>query len=245
MLSAVFHAKSADVLSQADESDTFNESYICFRRREIKAVRKTRASQATSSDKLARLHAELSYPLEMAKAILTRENRKRECAHQAQAVWEKRLAFVDLKRMFPAFVDKADDELLIDKEKPGKKLDASYVKHDNQYLRLILSFISRVNGLKIGVNDLGIPLIRPEISIKPKERLSAISHQIETTLDRQTDIDHHWEDCVDVSKLIVFPFKRNPDLIYLKSGSLPAFTGSLCFKVVQIHTSSEHSVLAL
>ncbi|EDR09801.1 uncharacterized protein LACBIDRAFT_293698 [Laccaria bicolor S238N-H82] len=164
----------------ADESDTANESYICFRRREIKAVRKTRASQATSSDKLARLHAELSYPLEMAKAILTRENRKRECAHQAQAVWEKRLAFVDLKRRFPAFVDKADDELLIDKEKPGKKPDAS-----------------RVTGLKIGVNDLGIPLIRPEISIKPKERLSAISHQIETILARQRDIDHQWEDCVD------------------------------------------------
>lgn len=164
----------------ADESDTFNESYICFRRREIKAIRKTRASQATSSDKLARLHAELSYPLEIAKAILTRENRKRECAHQAQAVWEKRLAFVDLKRMFPAFVDKADDELLIDKEKPGKKLDAS-----------------RVTGLKIGVNDLGISLIRPEISIKPKERLFAISHQIETILARQKDIDHHWEDCVD------------------------------------------------
>ncbi|TFK60831.1 hypothetical protein BDN72DRAFT_864065 [Pluteus cervinus] len=45
-----------------NESDTLNESYICFRRREIKAVRKTRAQQVTSSDKLARLQAELNAP---------------------------------------------------------------------------------------------------------------------------------------------------------------------------------------
>jgi len=115
--------------------------------------------------------------------------------------------------MFPAFVDKADDELLIDKEKPGKKLDASYVNHDNQHLRLMLSFISRVTGLKIGINDLGIPLIRPEISIKPKERLSAISYQVETTLARQRDIDHHWEDCIDVSKLIYICFLSSETLI--------------------------------
>jgi enhancer of polycomb-like protein len=70
----------------------------------------------------------------------------------------------------------------------------------------VLSFISRVTGLKIGINDLGIPLIRPEISIKPKERLSAMSHQIENTLARQRDIDHQWEDCVDVSKLIYIYF---------------------------------------
>lgn len=115
--------------------------------------------------------------------------------------------------MFPAFVDKADDELLIDKEKPGKKLDASYVNHDNQHLRLMPSFISRVTGLKIGVNDLGISLIRPEISIKPKERLFAISHQIETILARQKDIDHHWEDCVDVSILLYTYFPSSETLI--------------------------------
>lgn len=105
-----------------DESDTLNESYICFRRREIKAVRKTRASQVTSSDKLTRLQAELSYPLELAKLILSRESTKKECAHQTQGVWEKRLGLVDLKHVYPAvFSDKADEELLVDKERPVKK----------------------------------------------------------------------------------------------------------------------------
>jgi enhancer of polycomb-like protein len=114
---------------QGDESDTFNESYICFRRRESKAVRKTRASQVTSSDKLARLQMELSYPLELAKTILTRESLKKECALQSQGVWEKRLAFADLKRKFPTLHDKVDEELLVDKERPTKRSDISYVSH--------------------------------------------------------------------------------------------------------------------
>lgn len=105
-----------------DESDTLNESYICFRRREIKAVRKTRASQVTSSDKLTRLQAELSYPLELAKLVLSRETTKKECTHQTQRVWEQRQGLVDLKHLYPAtFSDKADDELLVDKERPAKK----------------------------------------------------------------------------------------------------------------------------
>jgi hypothetical protein len=78
-----------------------NETYICFRRREIKAVRKKRVSQATPSDNLVCLQAELTYPLELAKAVLVRDTMNMGYAQQAQLVWEKRLALVDLKRTFP------------------------------------------------------------------------------------------------------------------------------------------------
>jgi hypothetical protein len=95
-----------------------NESYICFRRREIKAARKTRASQVTTSDKLNRLQVELQYPLELAKMILERETLKKKCTDESKDIWEKRLAFVDLKRKLLML---SDDEDLIDKEKPVKK----------------------------------------------------------------------------------------------------------------------------
>lgn len=110
---------------QGDESDVLNESYICFRRREIKAVRKTRASQVTSSDKLLRLQGEFAYPLDLAKAVLAREGLKQESARQAKNVWEKRLVVVDLKRKFPTLGDKTDEELLVDKERPTKKPETS------------------------------------------------------------------------------------------------------------------------
>jgi enhancer of polycomb-like protein len=68
---------------------------------------------------------EFQYPLEIAKTILTRETVKKEVAQQAQAIWEKRLAFSDLKRKFPTLNDKLDEELLVDKERPVKKPDAA------------------------------------------------------------------------------------------------------------------------
>ena len=68
---------------------------------------------------------EFQYPLELAKAILNRESTKKELAQQSQVVWEKRAAFVDLKRKFSALGDKGDEELLIDKERPAKKPELS------------------------------------------------------------------------------------------------------------------------
>lgn len=157
-----------------DESDILNESYICFRRREIKAIRKTRASQVTTSDKLSRLQVELQYPLELARSILLRETLKKECTDQSQDIWEKRLAFVELKREF-SFNDKGDEGLLIDKERPAKKSSEA----------------TRVTGLKIKTNDSQRPLLRP------KERLTQIREQVDQTLTRQKELDHHWEDQID------------------------------------------------
>lgn len=81
----------------------------------------------TSSDKLARLQIEFAYPLELAKSLLSREKLKQESVAHSQAIWEKRLALVDLKRKFPSLNDKLDEELLVDKEKPVKRPDAPYV----------------------------------------------------------------------------------------------------------------------
>ncbi|KAF8957970.1 hypothetical protein BDZ97DRAFT_1843919, partial [Flammula alnicola] len=46
---------------------------------------------------------------------------KKEYAAQSQAVWEKRLAFSDLKGKFPSLNDKVDEELLVDKERSTKR----------------------------------------------------------------------------------------------------------------------------
>jgi len=106
---------------QLDETDTRNESYICFRRREIKAVRKTRASHVTFSDKLIRLQNELSTALEIANEVISRETLKKEAAQLHQEVWNQRISFSDLKRKFPTLGTKEDEELLVDKERVPKK----------------------------------------------------------------------------------------------------------------------------
>ncbi|KAL4262295.1 Enhancer of polycomb-like protein [Pleurotus pulmonarius] len=161
-----------------DETDTLNESYVCFRRREIKAVRKTRASQVTSSDKLARLQNELSYPLEMAKALLSRELMKKDTLHDAQAVWEKRMTIVDLKRKFPMLGDKADEELLYDKERVIKK-----PKLETPRLKLR--------------HDPASPAMPTEVAIRPSHRAATIQAHVEREVSKQKDRDHHWEDSLD------------------------------------------------
>lgn len=170
-----------------DETDSQNESYICFRRREIKAVRKTRASQVTSSDKLLRLQSELLSSLDLAKNVLSRENLKRDAAKQAQNVWEKRLTLVDLKRRFPTLGTKEDEELLHDKERVPKR-----PKFD--------SASAKLPGLRIRTHggDLASPSAHTEIAIRPKDRTATIQSSIERELLRQKDRDHHWEDQIDV-----------------------------------------------
>ncbi|KAF9467645.1 enhancer of polycomb-like-domain-containing protein [Collybia nuda] len=189
-----------------DEADTLNESYICFRRREIKAVRKTRASQATSSDKLVRLQTELAYPLELAKAVLARETLKKDCAQQAQQVWEKRLTLVDLKRNFPILGDKGDEELLVDKEKP-KKSESS-------------------RPIKLRAHDQGAPS-RSEVLVRPKERTAIIRDHIEAALARQKEADHQWEDSVETPyqpRPAAYPsrlFKFIPPVQYTQTDGVP------------------------
>lgn len=122
---------------QLDETDTKNESYICFRRREIKAVRKTRASQVTFSDKLTRLQSELTNALDIAGEVITRESLKKEALQQSQQVWEQRFIFSDLKRKFPTLSTKEDDELLIDKERAPKRVKTEgYVLCQNDTARI-------------------------------------------------------------------------------------------------------------
>lgn len=109
-------------ISQLDETDTKNESYICFRRRESKAVRKTRAQQATYSDKMIRLQSELATAMELATSVLQREGLKREAANHGSGVWESRFLLIDLKRKFPTLGAKEDEELFYDRERVPKKI---------------------------------------------------------------------------------------------------------------------------
>ncbi|KAG8215759.1 enhancer of polycomb-like-domain-containing protein [Butyriboletus roseoflavus] len=181
-----------------DEADVINESYICFRRREIKSVRKTRASQATSSDKLLRLQSELAQSLELAKTLLTRENLKKENAQQVVQVWEKRLEFAELKRKFPALGTKEDEELLHEKERVTKK---PRVESTN-----------RITGLKIRTResgDSGTPSLQTEAAIRPRERLTLINAAIERDLTRRKERDHGYEDIIEN------PYQR-PSLPYTR-----------------------------
>lgn len=154
-----------------DEQDTLNESYVCFRQREVKAVRKTRASQANSSDKLAVLSRQLADPLDIANRVLEREKHKSTSIQLNKAVWERRLALVELRRKNPSLGDKADVDLLVDKEKPAKKPEPRAPR------------ISTAKRESIAPTPI-IRVERAEPAIRPSKRLCILSEEIESAMQR-------------------------------------------------------------
>ncbi|KAI0687709.1 enhancer of polycomb-like-domain-containing protein [Cytidiella melzeri] len=166
-----------------DESDTKNESYICFRRRESKAVRKTRAQQATFSDKMIRLQSELTTAMELAKGVCQREALKRHAALEGKGMWERRFAMVDVKRKCPMLGTKEDDELFQDRERVPKKIKADTPGRIPIKLRT-----TRESG------DYGSP-VTTEPVMKPKDRTAMIQAQIDEDMAKRKD--HRWEDVAD------------------------------------------------
>ncbi|KAJ8088802.1 Enhancer of polycomb-like protein 1 [Marasmius tenuissimus] len=158
-----------------DESDTPNESFVCFRRRDVKAARKTRAAQVSSSDKLYRLQIELAQALQLADLVLQREQVKRESSAQSKHVWEQRQEFMELKLKNPMLSEKGDEELLIDKERPTKK----------ESTRVKIPAKADAQGAN-----------RPQF-IPPRERSEHCRATIEAHLQRVKEVDQHWEDVVD------------------------------------------------
>ncbi|KAF9261973.1 hypothetical protein L218DRAFT_470467 [Marasmius fiardii PR-910] len=159
-----------------DESDTLNESYICFRRRDVKTARKTRASQVSSYEKLARLQSDFSSVLQLANFVLQRERLKRESAVHSQRVWEQRRQLVEVRVKSPAVAEKGDEELLIDRERPSRKSEATRVK------------IPPKPDTQSANRQQFIP---------PKDRYENYQSRIENTLRIAKEVDQSWEDITD------------------------------------------------
>lgn len=72
------------------------------------------------------LQKQLAEPLELARKLLKREDLKRNALDQTLNVWKLRVELMNLKRANPSLGTKADEELLMDKEKsPAKRADTS------------------------------------------------------------------------------------------------------------------------
>ncbi|EFX01317.1 histone acetyltransferase complex component [Grosmannia clavigera kw1407] len=97
----------------SDEMDPF----VCFRRREVRQTRKTRARDIQSADKLKRLRRELEDGRQLVILAHEREVHKRELLRVDRAVYEQR---AKLKEMKIRLGIKTDDEDLVN-QKPQKK----------------------------------------------------------------------------------------------------------------------------
>ncbi|KAK0244592.1 polycomb enhancer protein [Armillaria nabsnona] len=166
-----------------DETDTLNESFVCFRRRESKLTRKTRASQSNISEKLDVLTGHFADACDLVKKVRQREDLKLRSLRQWHNVWFARVAIVNLKRKNPWLTgDKVDEELLVDREPPPKKLD---VRVGRISIKSEAPFVA--------------PQARIEPAIRPRDRIAKLQVKIDHGMHKRKEKDQQWEDTVENS----------------------------------------------
>lgn len=84
-------AVKVKVLETGDALDD-NDPYVCFRRREVRAVRKTRGRDAQSSEKLRLLRRQLEDARQLVHAVLAREKLRKESLSTNRILFESRLS---------------------------------------------------------------------------------------------------------------------------------------------------------
>lgn len=94
---------------ETDDSDP----YVCFRRRELRQIRKTRNRDAQSAEKLRKLRMELESARNMLLMVKRREQVRKESLEIDRLVFEQRLALRDTKRKLGV---KGDEDLLINQK---------------------------------------------------------------------------------------------------------------------------------
>ncbi|KAL8953242.1 MAG: hypothetical protein Q9222_000895 [Ikaeria aurantiellina] len=97
------------------------DPYVCFRRREVRQVRKTRGRDAHSAEKLKKLRKELEESRQIMALIRQREITKREQLAVERQLFEQRRSLGQVKRNLPEQYRDGDEDLLINQKAQRKK----------------------------------------------------------------------------------------------------------------------------
>lgn len=83
---------------EESEKDDSNDPYICFRRREVRQVRKTRRQDAVSSERIRRLKAEMQQARDLVAMVSMREKCREEALKAERNTFAMRCRVKEVKR---------------------------------------------------------------------------------------------------------------------------------------------------
>lgn len=83
---------------EENEKEDSNDPYVCFRRREVRHVRKTRRQDAVSSERIRRLKAEMQQARDLVAMVSTREKCREEALKGEKALFLMRCKVKEVKR---------------------------------------------------------------------------------------------------------------------------------------------------
>lgn len=102
--------------------ETNDGPYVCFRRREAKAVRKTRRTDVTTIDRLVRLKSDLASAQELLGRVFDREQWKRDFVATEIAVFDERCKVRGMKRKLGE--NDGDEMILVTRKEKKRKRDS-------------------------------------------------------------------------------------------------------------------------
>jgi len=112
-----------DTGQEADDSDP----YACFRRREVRQVRKTRGRDAQIMEKLKKLRRELEDGRQLLDLVKRREKGRKEDLTLSRQIFQQRAAVREMKRTLN--IEESHDELLITQKTPKKSRIPDMAQH--------------------------------------------------------------------------------------------------------------------
>lgn len=89
------------------------DPYVCFRRRDIRATRKTRRTDNISIERMQRLQVEMRQAHLLSQMVLRRETEKLALYKAEKEVWEAKWKLFETKRRWPSLGITRDEEELI------------------------------------------------------------------------------------------------------------------------------------
>lgn len=117
LLSLKIPLTNADLSQLETGADTDDaDPYVCFRRREVRQIRKTRGRDAHSAEKLKKLRKELEEAREILAMIRQREITKREQLAIDRQLFEQRTNLRQVKLNLPDQYREGDEDLLINQK---------------------------------------------------------------------------------------------------------------------------------
>jgi enhancer of polycomb-like protein len=171
----------------ADTDDS--DPYVCFRRREVRQVRKTRGRDAQIAEKLKKLRTELEQARHLMDHVKRRELARRDQLALEREIFEKRALVKESKRNLQI---KGDDEDLINQKpipKPRPKLDPTIIQRGGMHSGMVpkAPLAIHTNG-RVPDSDL------PQLAEERTRRETDINNVIQDSMNKHQQWNRDWVD---------------------------------------------------
>ncbi|WRT68052.1 uncharacterized protein IL334_005027 [Kwoniella shivajii] len=195
-----------------------NDPYVCFRRRDIRATRKTRRTDNHSIEQFQKLQSELRSAHNLASMVVKREHQKKELFKSDKEVWEAKWKLFEIKRRWPSLgMTREEEEFITGRPmtgvvpvtipsmplQPTSSANISIFRKKQHHEKDRDERDKRDRAIEVSRNATDrIPVGLAGKSNAPeaiKERMAALQQKLDEIMARKKESDASWDDCTDNS----------------------------------------------